>query len=161
MTLVITDLERQWIPFEGEVEVIGPDSSILPCIGCFGCWTKTPGKCVLKDAFCETGQKIGRCDRLVIVSECVYGGYSPFVKNVLDRAISYIHPYFCIRGGQMHHRPRYANKMDFQVYFYGDTTPQERETARKLAAANALNYDAKSHAVTFLEGRNPQAEASL
>ena len=61
----------------------------------------------------------------------------------------------------MHHRPRYANKMDFQVYFYGDTTPQERETARKLAAANALNYDAKSHAVTFLEGRNPQAEASL
>ena len=33
--------------------------------------------------------------------------------------------------------------------------------ARKLAAANALNYDAKSHAVTFLEGRNPQAEASL
>lgn len=37
MTLVITDLERQWIPFEGEIEVIGPDSSILPCIGCFGC----------------------------------------------------------------------------------------------------------------------------
>ena len=77
------------------------------------------------------------------------------------QAVSYTHLYFCIRGGQMHHRPRYANAMDFQVYFYGDTTPQERETARKLAAANALNYDAKSHAVTFLEGRNPQAEASL
>lgn len=43
----------------------------------------------------------------------------------------------------------------------GDTTPQEPEMARKLAAANALNYDAKSHALTFLEGRNPQAEASL
>lgn len=119
MTLVITDLERQWIPFDGEIGVIGSDSSIFPCIGCFGCWTKTPGKCVLKDAFCETGQKIGRCDRLAIVSECVYGGYSPFVKNVLDRAISYIYPYFCIRRGQMHHRPRYANAMNFQVYFYG------------------------------------------
>ena len=163
--LVIQDVERAEPvrelepPFAGTV--FSDNGTIRPCTGCFGCWIKTPGRCVLPDPYRDMGAYLANSGELVLVSRCCFGGPGPFVKNVLDRAISYIHPYFCIRGGQMHHRPRYANAMDFQVYFYGDTTPQERETARKLAAANALNYDAKSHAVIFLEGRNPQAEASL
>ena len=28
--------------------VITDSGSIRPCIGCFGCWLKTPGACILK-----------------------------------------------------------------------------------------------------------------
>jgi len=26
------------------------DTKIAPCVGCFGCWVKTPGKCLIDDA---------------------------------------------------------------------------------------------------------------
>ncbi|WP_407654270.1 MULTISPECIES: hypothetical protein [Caproicibacterium] len=35
---------------------------------------------------------LSQCDELILISKCCYGGFSPFVKNVLDRSIPYIHP---------------------------------------------------------------------
>nr|MDE7017651.1 flavodoxin family protein [Lachnospiraceae bacterium] len=61
---------------------------------------------------------------------------------VQDRAISYIHPDFVLRKGEMHHKRRYANKISLSAYFYGENlTDQEKETARNIIEANADNYD--------------------
>ena len=92
MKLIITDIEDFNILIKGEHKVIKPNGNIRHCIGCFGCWVKTPGKCVLHDGYEETGVSMGKCTELIFVSRCYYGSVSPFVKMVQDRAISYIHP---------------------------------------------------------------------
>lgn len=142
MKLIITDIENFHLPVEGEYKLINPRGEIHPCVGCFGCWVKTPGKCVLHDGYEGTGSDMGKCTELILISRCYYGSVSPFVKTVQDRAISYIHPDFVIRKGKMHHKRRYKNRIRLSAYLYGENiTDAEKETARELLKANAENYD--------------------
>ena len=78
------------IPVEGEYKIIKPQGNIHHCIGCFGCWIKTPGKCVIHDSYECTGVDMSKCTELILICQCYYGSVSPFVKTVQDRAISYI-----------------------------------------------------------------------
>ncbi|MDR2922943.1 MAG: NAD(P)H-dependent oxidoreductase, partial [Treponema sp.] len=88
--------------------VISDNGKIKPCICCFGCWIKTPGQCVIKDGFDNMGELWSKCNKLTIISQCFYGGYSPFVKNVLDRSVCpYQLPYFIKTKGEMRHPKRY------------------------------------------------------
>lgn len=97
------------------------------------------------------GKNLSRCSNLILVSKCTFGSVSPFVKNVLDRAISYIHPNFVIRNGEMHHKRRYQNKIVVSAYFYGDDILlEEKETAKKLIHANAVNFDGDVGKIVFL-----------
>lgn len=150
MKLIITDLEEFNIPVEGEHKIIRPQDDMRHCIGCFGCWVKTPGKCVIHDGYEGTGIDMGKCSEMILISKCYYGSPSPLVKMVLDRAISYIHPDFVIRKGEMHHKRRYKNEISFSAYFYGDNiTEVEKDTARKFVEANADNFDGKVKEVRF------------
>lgn len=150
MKLIITDLENFSLPEEGEYKVIRPKGEIRNCIGCFGCWSKTPGKCVIHDGYEGTGCDLGKCTELIFISHCTYGSLSPFVKKVLDRAISYVQGDFVMRGGEMHHKRRYTNVIEVTAHFYGDNiTDAEKETARNLMQANADNFDGTVKAVHF------------
>ena len=150
MTLVIHDLKEGVIDF-GNSKVVSDNGSIKHCAGCFGCWTKTPGQCVIHDGYENMGRLLSECGRLVIISKCTFGGYSPFVKNVLDRSIGYVHPFFEMRNGEMHHKRRYDNKIAIELYMYGDMTDAERETAKELVRANAMNFDATVEKVCFAD----------
>ena len=93
---------------------------------------------------------MSKCTELIFVSRCYYGSVSPFVKTVQDRAISYIHPDFVIRKGEMHHKRRYDNVISLSAYFYGDNiTDAEQKTARKILEANADNYDGRVKDIYF------------
>lgn len=147
MKLLIHDLDKtSFANLIGEVDqgvvVIDNSKKIINCVGCFGCWVKTPATCVMKDSFMDMGKLIAQCDDIIIISECVYGGYSPFVKNVLDRSISYVLPYFTIRKGEMHHKSRYLKQGNFSAYFYGkEVSEEEIDTAQNLVHGNALNLN--------------------
>lgn len=135
-----------------DTRIISNNDTINHCVGCFGCWIKTPGVCLLQDDYRHMGEWLSKCNEVIIISRCSYGSYSPFVKNVLDRSISYVHPYFVIRRGEMHHKRRYHNRMQLTVWFYGEEISQsERTTAKKLVEANALNFHCQSHQVTFID----------
>jgi multimeric flavodoxin WrbA len=131
--------------------VISDSGKIHPCICCFGCWIKTPGQCVINDGYNTMGALISKCDQLIIVSRCFYGSYSPFVHNVLDRSISYLLPYFRTKDGETHHKNRYDHTIAFAVYFYGKVSDREKETARKLVAANGVNFFAQKTETYFYD----------
>ena len=121
------------------------------CVGCFGCWLKTPGTCVIKDGFQDMGKKLSEVEELLIVSRGTFGSYSSAVKNVLDRSISYVLPFFTIRNGEMHHGERYHNHLKFSAVFYGELTEAEKDTSRNLVKANATNLNAELDRVCFVE----------
>ena len=145
MHLFIHDLEENENLFlkqltQKNIVIISNTNTIKHCIGCFSCWIKTPAQCIIKDGYENMGELISKSESITIISKCFYGGFSPFVKNVLDRSISYLHPYFVIKNGEMHHKRRYDNHFKLTVYFYGeDITQKEKETAEKLVKANAVN----------------------
>lgn len=161
MNLVIHDLEQKELEHFYQVKpedyVISKEHEIHSCMGCFGCWLKTPGRCVIKDQFQQMGERFAEADQIVLISRCTYGGYSPFVKGVLERSISFILPYFTIRKGEVHHALRYRKHPIIHTIFYGDKiTADERETAELLVKANGLNLGTKQTSVKFCtrEGAN-------
>ena len=90
--------------------IISANGKYAPCQGCFGCWTKHPAQCFMKDSLQMACRVIGKADELIIVTENCYGAYSPAVKNVLDRSIGVSTPFSTYRGKQMHHTLRYGKK---------------------------------------------------
>lgn len=137
------------------MNIVSDDGTIHQCIGCFGCWVKTPGTCVIKDKYQNMGELLSKSDDVIVISKCFYGGFSPFVKNVFDRSISYVHPYFVTRNGEMHHRLRYDHEIDMKVWFYGENiTIQEKQTAEKLLKANSINLACNMLEINYVQATN-------
>ena len=134
--------------------MISADGKYAPCQGCFGCWTKHPAECFMKDSLKEVCRVIGRADELVIISENCYGAYSPAVKNVLDRSIATSTPMSTYRGKQMHHTLRYGKHEMFKVITYGDITPEEKATFELMAERNAINDGYEKSEVIILKSLN-------
>lgn len=141
--LKISDLKKN------KTVYIHDDGTIKPCVGCFGCWVKTPGKCVIRDSYWEMGQILGHGSELIIISQGYYGTYSPFVRNVLDRSLPFVHPDFIMRDGQMHHKSRYGNRLRTSVFFYGDMSQEEQKTAEELVEANIRNLNGEKGLTAF------------
>lgn len=138
-------------------------ANVHHCMGCFGCFVKTPGMCIIDDDCRDQGRKFGHADELIIVSECVYGGYSPDAKIQIDRCLPYLHGDFTIIDGEMHHAFRYDNDPLVKVYFYGeDITARERKTAEKLLERNSKNFGFSKWEVHFCSsGKEAMALAGL
>ena len=144
----------------GHIEQYTNDDDILVnasdihryCIGCFGCWLKTPGKCIIKDGFEDMGKLLSQVNEFILISKATFGSYSSAVKNVLDRSIAYVLPFFEIRNGEMHHGERYFNDLTISALFYGDMSDEEKRTAESLVQANAVNLNAALGKVHFVEG---------
>lgn len=96
MRMFISDIPDLSIQIGDELKAPHDSQILRHCIGCFGCWVKTPGECIIKDSYQNMGKQLSKCEELILISKCTYGGVSPFVKNVLDRAIPYISPNFRI-----------------------------------------------------------------
>ncbi len=157
--LLIHDLPFSPPPAPPGWRVVSALTGAARCQGCFGCWLKTPGQCVLKDSLQEIGAETALCDRLAIVSRAFCGGFSPEVKRVLDRSISSSLPFFTYRGGRLHHISRYSKKPSLEIWLYGDMTDQEKENARALAEANRINMALDRVTIAFAPSADIWKEA--
>lgn len=131
------------------IPLLPPESKILSkeinnikgCIGCFNCWIKTPGRCIIEDSYTEMPKYILEGGTFVIITQIKYGCYTSYVKNVIDRSIGFLLPFFQTVNGELHHLPRYNNdSLKFIVIGYGDdVTPEEEQTFKDLIKGNATN----------------------
>lgn len=134
------------------ITVFDQTKNIHPCVGCFGCWVKTPSTCVINDDFRRMGALYDQCEEVVLITRCTYGCYSPFIKNVMDRSVNWILPFFVKRNHEMHHPVRYENRFKFTAHFYGgNITEAEKQTADKLVKANGINVDATQAVAYFYD----------
>ena len=153
MKVIIHDLESSYDDMIRARcgRAVAADGQYAPCRGCFGCWTRHPAECFMKDKLQQICRVIGQADELVIVTKNLYGSYSAGVKNVLDRSIGTSTPLSTYRGRQMHHTLRYGKHDLWKVIVYGDITGDEKESFRYLAERNALNDGYERSEVVFLD----------
>ena len=162
MKVIIHDLDDRYDElFRSKFDhVLAADGKYAPCQGCFGCWTKHPAECFMKDKLNQVCRIIGQADELVIITKNLYGEYSGPVKNILDRSIATSTPFSTYRGRQMHHTLRYGKHDLWKVVVYGEVSETEKATFRYMAERNAINDGFERSEVIFLKDLT-ELEAAL
>lgn len=82
-------------------------TDIKACIGCFACWNKTPGKCVINDEMGKILDKMIVADVIIWSFPLYYFSVPGGLKNLIDRQLPLNLP-FMARGVESGgHLPRY------------------------------------------------------
>ena len=84
LTSAFLDGLRQTQPVEAETIETGK-LHLLPCRGCFACWSRTPGKCVLQDDMAGVIEKILAADVLIWSFPLYYFSIPGQLKLLIDR----------------------------------------------------------------------------
>ena len=123
---------------------------IANCVGCFGCWTKTPGKCVIRDDATKVYPYIAECSSVIYVSHIKYGGYDSVMKTMIERAIPIQQAFIRIHKGETHHVQRNVATKEAIIIAYGDTDSEEQEIFRQLVERNARNMNFGKYEIVFV-----------
>ena len=86
LTSAFLDGLRQTQPVKAETIEVGK-LHLLPCRGCFACWSKTPGKCVLQDDMGGVIEKILAADVLIWSFPLYYFSIPGQLKLLIDRQL--------------------------------------------------------------------------
>jgi multimeric flavodoxin WrbA len=156
MNLLIHDLnEEEWKEISADYdgwEIISDNGTIKPCVGCFGCWIKEPGQCVINDGYEKMGALIHKADEVTVISRYTYGGFSSFIKNVFDRSIGWVLPYFEVYQNEMHHKKRYPEDKQFTFIFRGSgLTEDDKKNADAYVRAVCRNLRGYVKAIKYEE----------
>lgn len=82
-------------------EIYLSQKNISGCHGCFACWVKTPGKCILKDDMPELLDKVNNADVMIFATPLYDFSMSGQMKIFIDRLLPIIEPFFSKRNGKM------------------------------------------------------------
>jgi multimeric flavodoxin WrbA len=131
------------------------DEHIYSCHGCFYCWVKTPGICVLKDAAAVIHKAVINADLLIFASPLKLGFTSSVLKKITDRLIVLLHPYIKLRQGEMHHEKRYAQYPNFGIILQKepDTDEEDILILRDIYDRIALNFHAEVQFLDFIDNK--------
>lgn len=123
---------------------------IANCVGCFGCWTKTPGKCVIRDDATKVYPYIAESSSVIYVSHIKYGSYDSVMKTMIERAIPIQQAFIRIHRGETHHVQRNVATKDAIIIAYGDTDRAEQDIFRQLVERNARNMNFGKYEIVFV-----------
>ena len=131
---------------------------IKPCRGCFACWVKHPGTCVIQDDEERILKAVVRSDVLVWLTPITFGGYSSVLKKAIDRIIPISLPFFIKSHGEIHHPPRYIGRKKLLAV---GTLPRPDAGAEKifrdLVGRNAVNLNSLKTGVAVLAEETGEA----
>jgi hypothetical protein len=132
------------------------EMNLAHCLGCFGCWVKTPGMCVENDAGRQIAKAVVQSDIAVFFTPVTFGGYSPELKKMFDRFIQLISPFFQVEHDEVHHPPRYPRRARLlMVGVQRRANSHEARIFKTLAGRNAINYHPPSYAAEVVVAGDP------
>ncbi|MCL1965326.1 MAG: flavodoxin family protein [Firmicutes bacterium] len=77
-----------------DAEIINVSKAdVKGCLGCYACWNKTPGKCVLRDEMSDILPKLVAADVLIWSFPLYYYGIPGNLKNLIDRQLPLLLPF--------------------------------------------------------------------
>ncbi|MGL5540195.1 MAG: flavodoxin family protein [Erysipelotrichaceae bacterium] len=123
--------------------------SIAPCMGCFGCWVKTPGRCVIRDDASTIYPLIAQSKRLLYVTKVLYGGYDLPMKTMLERSLPLQQAFIRLVHGEAHHVQRAVAPKQALIIAYGCEDSEEQAIFRQYIARNALNVNWERYTIVF------------
>lgn len=132
------------------------------CRGCFECWVKTPGECVIDDDAKGILRSFVSSDVIVLLTPVTFGGHSSQLKKALDRMLGSTLPYLERYRGEMRHPRRYDNAQ--RVVFVGLLPQRDQDaqtTYRELSKMNALNFRASGWATALVFSNERPEMASI
>lgn len=119
----------------------GRELTLAQCRGCFGCWTRTPGRCVIRDDGERILREVAAADVMVIASPVEMGLTTALTRRMTERLLPLLHPHFEVVEGEVHHRQRYARRARLALLHGADgVDAEDEEILAVLHRRMALNY---------------------
>lgn len=135
---------------ESDIKYIDLSSlKINNCVGCFGCWTKTPGKCVIRDDAVKVYPEIAKSDSVLYISHIKYGSYDTIMKTMLERAIPIQMAFIRLLNGETHHVQRNVAPKKATIIAYGNLSEEEKQVFESLVKRNSHNMNFESYQIIF------------
>ncbi len=109
--------------------------NIKPCVGCFGCWLKTPGLCIHNDDSAVTCKAMVDSAFIIYASPLVMGFTSSLLRRAAEKVIVNLLPYFSVIKGEVRHKWRYRGKapaIGVLVDREEDTSEEDLEIIREI-----------------------------
>jgi NADPH-dependent FMN reductase len=133
------------------------------CLGCFECWTKSPGVCRFDDDGRTIARTVINSDVMILFTPVTFGCYCAELKIALDRLICLISPFFIKIRGEVHHRRRYERYPRLVgLGLLPEPDPESERIFTSLVRRNALNLHAPAHlARVLLTSGKPEAHADM
>jgi multimeric flavodoxin WrbA len=112
------------------------------CIGCWGCWVKTPGECISQDASLEMDRAVINADFVLWAAPLIMGFPSELLKRALDKHLPLIHPYAVVDHNEAHHLKRYARypRVGLLVEKEASTDLRDLQIVADIHCRTALNF---------------------
>ena len=119
------------------------DQSLRYCIGCWGCWVKTPGQCSNGDAAAlSMDRAVINADFVLWAAPLKMGFPSSLLKMALDKHLPLIHPCTLVDQGEAHHRKRYAHyaRLGLLLEKEPGTDGRDLQIVSDICGRTALNF---------------------
>lgn len=154
---LLSQVKNHLLHFDIEEKQIGR-GDIAFCKGCFGCWVKKPGECVISDDMANINRATMNSDVVFFLSPIVFGQFSANMKYAIDRWLPNMLPFFEVRkdGSTMHPR-RYESYPKQIMIGYGEhLSPEDAQLFTDITQKHRSN-------VTILidDGTENQIENAL
>lgn len=115
------------------------------CIGCWGCWVKTPGQCLSRDASIQIDRAVINSDFTLWAAPLKMGFPGFLLKMALDKHLPLIHPYMEVVHNEAHHLKRYKRypRLGLLVEKEPDTDQVDLRIVTDILSRTALNFKSR------------------
>jgi multimeric flavodoxin WrbA len=118
------------------------DIQLRYCVGCWGCWIKTPGQCRSCDASLDMDRAVIQSEFTLWAAPLKMGFPAELLKMALDKHLPLIHPYVEVAYSESHHLRRYPRspRVGLLLEKEATTDSQDLQIIRDIHCRTAINF---------------------